>query len=407
MSEFGRNEPEGTGDRDGRGEQPRGEAQRDASESRQNGAGGESGQRRQDDRGRDRQQRSSGDRGRGGQARSHDSRAQQGRGDSRGADSRGGTGQRQQRPDRKGGSPGARSKPDGRPGSDQRRRPERGESDYRKREQGPQKPRSGAPRSDRTSGDKPGYGKPRHDRPGQDRTGQEKPEQARPERVPAPELPEGADFEALDGEARRELRGLPKTLAETIGKHLVAAGLLIDEQPEQALVHARYARDRASRVPLVREAAGLSAYHAGEWAEAISELRAVRRMSGSQSHVAVLADCERALGRPERAIELAREADPASLDPETAAELKIVAAGARRDMGELDAAVVSLQGKDLDPNVRYPWSARLFYAYADNLVAAGRADEAVEWFMHAADADEDGETDAAERAMELGEAEPE
>ncbi|MFC7614225.1 hypothetical protein ACFQV2_12485 [Actinokineospora soli] len=78
-----------------------------------------------------------------------------------------------------------------------------------------------------------------------------------------PELPEGADYSALDVEVRAGLRSLPKTLAERVGKHLAAAGLLIDDDPERALVHARYARARASRVGVVREATGLTAYHAG------------------------------------------------------------------------------------------------------------------------------------------------
>ncbi len=152
---------------------------------------------------------------------------------------------------------------------------------------------------------------------------------------------------------------------------------------------------------IVREAAGLTAYHAGEWAEALGELRAVRRMSGGTTQLPVMADCERALGRPERAIELAAEAGP-DVPPATAVELKIVSAGARRDMGQLEAAVVALQGPDLDPKRRDPWSARLFYAYADNLEAAGRTEEAIRWFLNAAEADDDEQTDAAERAVELG-----
>ena len=75
--------------------------------------------------------------------------------------------------------------------------------------------------------------------------------------------------------------------------------------------------------------------------------------------------------------------------------------------GELDAAVVGLQLPELDPARRDPWSARLFYAYADNLLAAGRESEAVQWFVHAADADDEGDTDAAARLAELtGEAVP-
>ncbi|UIJ62281.1 hypothetical protein LWP59_12005 [Amycolatopsis acidiphila] len=186
-----------------------------------------------------------------------------------------------------------------------------------------------------------------------------------------------------------------------MGKHLVAAGGLIDTDPEAALVHARYAKAKASRVPIVREALGLVSYHAGNWAEALSELRAVRRMTRTDTHIAVIADAERALGRPERALDLAKEAAGTHLPREVEVELRIVAAGARRDMGQLDAAVVSLQGPDLNATKRDPWSARLFYAYADNLAAAGRRDEAIEWFLNAAQADEEDETDAADRAADL------
>lgn len=224
------------------------------------------------------------------------------------------------------------------------------------------------------------------------------------ELLAAPELPEGVDSTDLDEEARRELRTLPRALAETVGKHLVAAGELVDTDPEAALKHARYAKSKAARVPIVREALGLVSYHAGNWAEALSELRAVRRMTRTNAHIAVIADAERALGRPERALDLAKEAKGHSLPPDVEIELRIVAAGARRDLGQFDAAVVSLQGPELNPANREPWSARLFYAYADNLAAAGRQDEALEWFLHAAEADEDEETDAAERAAELSNA---
>jgi hypothetical protein len=114
-----------------------------------------------------------------------------------------------------------------------------------------------------------------------------------------------------------------------------------------------------------------------------------------------MADIERALGRPERAIELTRGPEARELDRAQSIELAIVAAGARRDLGELDAAVVGLQLPELDPSRRDPWSPRLFYAYADNLLAAGRTSEAVEWFVRTADIDSDGGTDAAVRLAEL------
>jgi hypothetical protein len=220
-------------------------------------------------------------------------------------------------------------------------------------------------------------------------------------RTPEPPLPDDITAVGLDPEVRRDLRGLQRDTAESVARHLVAAGRLVDEDPALALEHARFARTRASRIAVVREAAGIAAYHAGEWAEALGELRAARRMGGGPGHVAVMADIERALGRPERALDLSRGPEVRLLDRAESIELAIVAAGARRDLGELDAAVVSLQIPELDPARRDPWSARLFYAYADNMLAAGRESEALQWFVHTADADDEGETDADVRIAEL------
>ncbi|MEV6370884.1 Replicase polyprotein 1ab [Micromonospora musae] len=194
---------------------------------------------------------------------------------------------------------------------------------------------------------------------------------------------------------------LAKPVAETVARHLVATGVLIDENPAEALAHALAARRLASRIAAVREAVGLAAYHAGEWQTAIAELRTYHRMTGVQNHIAVLADCERALGRPERAIDLFRGADRDALDPATAIELLIVAAGARGDLGQKDAAVAMLQVRELTGDATEPWAARLRYAYADALLAVDRREEAREWFSRASELDADGETDAAERLLEL------
>src|SRR6476646_10697639 len=88
---------------------------------------------------------------------------------------------------------------------------------------------------------------------------------------------------------------------------------------------------------------------------------------------------------------------------EESVELRIVAAGARRDLGQFDAAVLALQGPDLETPGDEPWRARLRYAYADNLLAAGREQDAIRWFLAAAEVDVDEATDAAERAVELSE----
>ncbi|MGY1779586.1 tetratricopeptide repeat protein [Geodermatophilus sp. SYSU D01036] len=159
-----------------------------------------------------------------------------------------------------------------------------------------------------------------------------------------PPLPEWADPRDLDPAVRAGLRGLDFRNAETVARHLVVAGALVDEDPEQALAHARAARDRASRIALVREAVGVAAYHAGDYAEASRELRAYRRMSGDQGYRAVLADCERAQGRPEVALRLVREALAEQPDRDETVELQLVEAGVRQDLGEVPAARLVLEG---------------------------------------------------------------
>ncbi len=179
----------------------------------------------------------------------------------------------------------------------------------------------------------------------------------------------------------------------------MAAGLA--ENPEQGYEYALAARRLAARVGVVREACGVAAYRTGRWAEALSELRAARRMTGRDDYLPMMADCERALGRPDRALALLREADVSALDRATQIELRIVESGIRRDQGLPAAAVVVLQVPELTGGRLRPWSARLFYAYADALLAAGRADEARDAFARAAAADAEEETDATDRLAEL------
>ena len=219
-------------------------------------------------------------------------------------------------------------------------------------------------------------------------------------RIQAPLLPEGVDGSGLDGDVKAELRSLTKASADEVGAHLAAAALLLDEDPEAAYAHANYARARASRVGSVREAAGLAAYLTGRYSEALSELRAVRRIHGTDVHLPVMADCQRGLGRPERALEMAGSPEAAALPVAGQVEMRIVAAGARQDLGQPDAAVLTLRCPQLN-DAKAEWAPRLRYAYAEALLAAGRADEGREWMAKAAAVDVDGTTDAAERLAEL------
>ncbi|MCI0688245.1 MAG: hypothetical protein L0Y54_13570 [Sporichthyaceae bacterium] len=204
----------------------------------------------------------------------------------------------------------------------------------------------------------------------------------------------------LDRDVRGELDSLTKGHAEFVAQHLVMTARLFDDDPELAYQHAAAARRRAGRVGLVREAIALAAYRTGRYAEALTEFRALRRITGSSDHWPMMADCERGLGRPHKAIEMAGADEVRRLDPAGRIEMRIVAAGARRDLGQLDAALVTLQVPELVGSNR-PEAARLRYAYADTLLAAGRENEAIDWFRRAAQADRDGLTDAVERLAEL------
>jgi tetratricopeptide (TPR) repeat protein len=87
----------------------------------------------------------------------------------------------------------------------------------------------------------------------------------------------------------------------------------------------------------------------------------------------------------------------AKLERPARVEMRIVAAGARVDLGQLDAALATLKCPDLTTNSAEPWAARIRYAYADVLEKMGRKEEAVEYFHRAAAVDFDELTDADER----------
>ena len=311
---------------------------------------------------------------------------------------------------------------------------------------------------------------PRTSGPDRARRTQPKPDGEAP-RPQGPPIPAEIEAKQLSPEIRGELTTLDRATADVVARHLVAAGELIDADPEAALAHARAARARSGRIAAVREAVGIAAYHCGDWAQALAELRAARRMGSKSPLLALIADCERGVGRPERAIELARTPEAAQLTGDDADELRIVVAGARSDLGQHEqalaelraarrmgskspllpliadcergvgrperaielartpeAAVLTGDGADelrivvagarsdlgqheqalailstpqLDPARTGQTAARLFYAYAETLLALGRNQDALQWFIKAAAADGEGVTDAEERITEL------
>lgn len=204
---------------------------------------------------------------------------------------------------------------------------------------------------------------------------------------------------------KAELRGLPSELAEKVGLRLLAAGQLIDVDPEAAYAQAKVARRLAARLPIVRAAVAETAYAARDYHAALTDFRALRRMSGDEAYLPVMADCERALGRPEEALKLAREAAGLRLDPASAVEMRMVEAGARADLGQRAEALRLLereiQGSQRLGGLSDTSKARLRYAYADHLLQQGQRSQARDWFAAAAQLDRDGLTDAPDRVAEL------
>jgi hypothetical protein len=220
-------------------------------------------------------------------------------------------------------------------------------------------------------------------------------------RLPEPAIPDDVTGFELDRSVKNQLRTLSKENAVGVGQHLVMVATFLDTDIEAAQAHAETAVRRAGRVPATREALGLVHYRKGEWAKALSEFRTARRLSGSSQLLPYMVDAERGLGRPERALDLAASPEAANLGQDERIELAIVVSGIRRDLGQYEAAAVGLQVPELKAGSRQPWAPRLFYAYAEALLAKGDDGGALTWFSHAANADIEGGTDADERVSEL------
>jgi tetratricopeptide (TPR) repeat protein len=218
-----------------------------------------------------------------------------------------------------------------------------------------------------------------------------------------PETPKGLDLRQLPRGVRAELRGLTAEMAEVVGAHLLMAGRLIDTDPELAYAHAEAARRRAARLPITREAAAETAYAAGDFATALTEFRALRRMSGGDEYLAAMADCERALGRTQAALKLVREALVGQPEVAQQIELRLVEAGIRADTGQAEEALRLLRAEIENVGTRGTKlaRARLRYAYADLLERTGDSDQAERWFDAVVRLDPDEATDAADRVAAL------
>ena len=195
----------------------------------------------------------------------------------------------------------------------------------------------------------------------------------------APPIPDEINSSELPLQLRVQLKTLTEENAEQVARHLAMVRLLIDQDPELALEHAKTAASRAGRIAFIRETLGIAAYTAGDFALALRELLAHRRATASQDQLPLIVDSERGLGRPKRALEEGRAVDRNNLEPSVRVNLAIAMSGARLDLGQNDLALAELEIRELDPTRVFDYSVPLFWAYSDTLEILGRTEESKHW----------------------------
>ena len=200
------------------------------------------------------------------------------------------------------------------------------------------------------------------------------------EREKSPLIPEEISEKDLEVGVRVQLKTLTAENAEMVARHLAMVGLLIEQDPELAHKHALAAARRAGRIAVVRETVGVTAYRTGDFALALRELLTHRRISGSNDQLPLIVDCERGLGRPDKALEVGRSVDRNKLTPAIRANLAIAMSGARLDRGETELAIAELEIKELDPSKVFDYSPDLFRAYGESLIGSAREKESSRWF---------------------------
>lgn len=195
---------------------------------------------------------------------------------------------------------------------------------------------------------------------------------------------------AKPGQAERAVRAFEE-----------AVGLLERGRDAAAVKPALEAKSLAPRSGAVREVLGMALYRAARYREALQELQAYRRITGRADQDHLIADCQRAVGSPAKAVETARGVLRARLPEEVRAEAAVVGASALADLGRFTEALGllrSLRGADRSSR---PHHLRVWYVMGDILERSGRPEEAREAFARVVRHDPEA-FDTAERLARLG-----
>ena len=203
-------------------------------------------------------------------------------------------------------------------------------------------------------------------------------EERRQRSFETPAVPADITGEELEKKIAYQIASLTPSNAKSVARHLIALERFLETDPERAYLHGKEIAFRAGRLGFVRERAGVAALRAGHYKEALKELRAASRISGSIELEPFIAQCEAALGNARKVLEIAGAVSESKLSKAGRVEMRIAASTARASLGQFDAAVLTLKCKELnesDPS----WSRRLRKSYYEALLKAGRKDDAEEF----------------------------
>ena len=191
-----------------------------------------------------------------------------------------------------------------------------------------------------------------------------------------PKMPKGMEWSMLSKDEKERLRGLAKEHAENIGLHILAAFALEESDPEAALEHAKWVARQASRIDFARETLAFVAYRQGDYKLALREFRTAYRMNGFLDYLPFIADCERGVGDPKKAVELALSDEGKQLHGAPKVEMFLVYAGALGDLEMWDKAIEVVHTVGRSQGLPGEYRMRAVQAEQYFLEEAGRSDEA-------------------------------
>lgn len=204
-----------------------------------------------------------------------------------------------------------------------------------------------------------------------------------------PELP--AERPRLPREVHADVRATaPAGSVDDLARALGAAEEAIARgDAARAVELLSWAKSVASRSWAVREGLGIALYLEGRYGEAQRELLTYRRLSGRHDQNHLLADCARAGGKVDQAVEHVEAMIDAGVDEDRVAEGLIVVAGARLEAGEPDGALGVLRRVELDVEEPQPYHVRLWHLAARASRQAGQEAAAERWRARIAAVDAD------------------